>query len=315
MGMIALVTGAAGFIGSHLCEHLLSEGDEVRGVDAFTDYYARFYKERNLSPLIDHNRFRFVRGDLFDMSLAEHLEGVDVIYHLAGQPGVTASWGLAFDPYVQHNILATQRLLEACRRRPPGKIVFASSSSVYGDALSYPLMESAVPRPISPYGVTKLAAEQLCRAYQTAFSVPIAALRLFTVYGPRQRPDMAFSRLVNCALSGEVFQLRGDGEQVRDCTFVRDVVIAMRDAAVSDWVGIANVGGGSPASMNEVIAMVSSIAGPVSVQRGSSEPGDVRRTEADTQIAAEAFGYLPATRLHEGLEAMVESERSQRLPA
>lgn len=313
--MDVLVTGAAGFVGSHLCEYLLATDDEVCGVDSFTDYYARWRKEENVSALLNHERFTFVEGDLAEMPLAPLLDDVDVVYHVAGQPGVRTSWGTDFPTYVQRNVLATQRLLEACRMRPPGKLVFASSSSVYGDAVSYPVSEATCPHPISPYGVTKLAAEHLCEVYGTYFSVPTVSLRLFTVYGPRQRPDMAFSRLIACAVRGGTFELYGDGTQTRDCTFVGDVVTAMRDAAVSDWVGVANIGGGLQVSMNEAIEMVSSICGPVEVAKRPTSAGDVRHTEADTLVAASAFGYQPQTTLGEGLQAMVDWELSRAVAA
>jgi nucleoside-diphosphate-sugar epimerase len=309
--MTALVTGAAGFIGSHLCEHLLDAGDEVRAVDAFTEYYARSSKEENLSALLGRERFELVEGDLEVMPLLPLVEGVDVVYHLAGQPGVRSSWGGDFDVYVRRNVLATQRLLEVCRLAAPVKVVHASSSSVYGNALTHPTVESACPHPVSPYGVTKLAAEHLCEVYRDAFAIPTASLRLFTVYGPRQRPDMAFSRLVACALHGGVFELFGDGDQTRDTTFVGDVVAAMRDAARSDWVGVANVGGGQRVSMNDAIALVSSICGRVDVSRRPRSTGDVRHTGADTRLAEAAFGYRPRTTLCEGLAAMVEWERSR----
>jgi nucleoside-diphosphate-sugar epimerase len=313
--MKALVTGAAGFVGSHLCEHLLAAGDEVRGVDAFTEYYPRWQKEENISAALGRDGFTFVEGDLAEMPLAPLLDDVDVVYHLAGQPGVRSSWGLDFSSYVQRNILATQQLLEACRVRPPAKLIYASSSSVYGDAASYPVSESVCPRPVSPYGVTKLAAEHLCEVYRTNFSVPTASLRLFTVYGPRQRPDMAFARLIECAVGGGVFELWGDGEQTRDCTFVGDVAVAMRDAATSGWLGVANVGGGMQVSMNEVVRLTSWICGPVNVVRRSPSPGDVRHTGADTRVAASAFGYEPKTTLAEGLRAMVDWERSRAVAA
>jgi nucleoside-diphosphate-sugar epimerase len=311
----ALVTGAAGFIGSHLCERLLASGDEVRGVDAFTDYYERWRKEDNLSGLAEREGFSFIEGDLAEMPLEPLLEGADVVYHIAGQPGVRASWGSDFARYVHHNVFATQRLLEACRPRPPGKLVFASSSSIYGDAVSFPVSESACPHPVSPYGVTKLAAEHLCDVYRSNFSVPTVSLRLFTVYGPRQRPDMAFSRLVGCALAGGTFHLWGDGEQTRDCTFVGDVVKAMRDAALSDWIGVANIGGGLQVSMNEAIDLLSDICGPVEVVRKAASAGDVRHTSADTSVARSAFGYEPQTTLAEGLQAMVDWQRSQAVTA
>jgi nucleoside-diphosphate-sugar epimerase len=310
--MVTLVTGAAGFIGSHLCERLLGDGDEVRAVDAFIDHYPRALKEANVAPLLDDERFAFIEADLADVSLASLVDGADVVYHLAGQPGVRSSWGSDFVTYARHNVLVTQRLLEACREaQSPRKLVFASSSSVYGDAESYPTSELVRPQPISPYGVTKLAAEHLCEVYRANFGLPTAALRLFTVYGPRQRPDMAFSRLVHRAVRGGDFELYGDGEQIRDCTFVGDVVTAMRDAASSGWVGVANIGGGQQVSMNEAIARLSSICGPVSVLRRPPAPGDIRHTGADTRVAAAGFGYRPRTTLDEGLQAMVEWERAR----
>jgi nucleoside-diphosphate-sugar epimerase len=309
--MVALVTGAAGFIGSHLCERLLAEGDEVRAVDAFTDYYPRSRKEANIAPLLDEERFVLVEADLADASLAALIGGVDVVYHLAAQPGVRSSWGPDFATYIRNNVLVTQRLLEACRDQLTGKVVFASSSSVYGDAESYPTSELIRPQPVSPYGVTKLAAEQLCEVYRVNFGLPTASLRLFTVYGPRQRPDMAFSRLVHHAVHGGGFELYGDGEQTRDCTFVGDVVTALRDAATSDWVGVANIGGGQRVSMNEAIARLSNICGPVDVLRKPRAAGDLRHTGADTRVAAAGFGYQPRTTLDEGLEAMVEWERAR----
>lgn len=307
--MVALVTGAAGFIGSHLCERLLADGDEVRAVDAFTDYYPRERKLANIESPLDHERFRLIEGDLGELSLTPLIEGVDVLYHLAAQPGVRSSWGSDFETYVNRNVLVTQRLLEACRQRSPRKIVFTSSSSVYGDAESYPTSELVRPQPVSPYGVTKLAAEHLCEVYRLNFALPTASLRLFTVYGPRQRPDMAFARLVHRAVHGGSFELYGNGEQTRDCTFVDDVVTAMRDAARSDWVGVANIGGGQQVSMNEVIARLSNICGPVDVVRKPPAAGEVRNTGADTRAAAAGFGYRPRTTLDEGLEAMVEWER------
>jgi nucleoside-diphosphate-sugar epimerase len=305
------VTGAAGFIGCHLCEHLLANGDQVIGVDSFTDYYARGEKEHNLVQLRGRDGFTFIEGDLNDLALTALLDGVGFVFHLAGQPGVRASWGADFHRYVRHNVLATQRLLEACREHPLSKFVHASSSSVYGEAVSYPVSESVLPRPISPYGVTKLAAEHLCHTYRVGFSVPVVSLRLFSVYGPRQRPDMAFSRLVACAVRGETFELFGDGEQTRDWTFVHDVVSAMRRAAVSDWLGVANVGGGSRVSMNEVVEVLADLQGPVKAVHRPSSRGDVRHTGADIALAKRAFGYVPKTMLRDGLRAMVEWERAR----
>jgi len=309
--MIILVTGAAGFIGSHLSSALLADGHEVRGLDCFTPYYERERKEENVAPLVGRPGFVFIDADLADVPLGPHLDEVDVVYHLAGQPGVRPSWGVEFDAYVRHNIVATQRLLEACRARPLTKFVYASSSSVYGDAESYPTSESLRPRPVSPYGVTKLAAEHLCELYRSNLGIPTASLRLFTVYGPRQRPDMAFSRLVRAAVAGTPFELYGDGRQTRDFTFVDDVVQAMLEVARSGWCGVANIGGGARSAMNDVIAGVERLSGPVEVVRGPSQPGDVRHTAADLRVAAAAFGYAPRRTLAEGLEAMVEWERTR----
>ena len=226
--MIALVTGAAGSVGSHLCRFLLDQGDHVRGVDCFTDFYSRQVKERNVLPLLNVPRFDFQELDLNSCDLRALLEEVDVVYHLAAQPGVRPVLGEDLAHYVRHNIEATQRLLENLPDRPIKKLVFASSSSVYGNAESYPTPELIRPVPVSPYGVTKLAAEHLCELYRGNLGVPSISLRLFTVYGPRQRPDMAFLRLVTAALEGGSFELYGDGDQTRDFTFVGDVVQAIR---------------------------------------------------------------------------------------
>jgi nucleoside-diphosphate-sugar epimerase len=307
--MIALVTGAAGFIGSHLCESLLDDGDQVMAVDCFTGHYRRGCKERNLAPLRARPGFTFIEADLTEVAIAPLLRAVDCVYHIAGQPGVRTSWGPDFADYLRHNVTATQRLLEACRHRPVRKLVYSSSSSVYGDAKSLPTPESLRPQPISPYGVTKLTAEHLCEAYGRSFGVPVAALRLFTVYGPRQRPDMAFSRLVHAAVSGEPFEIYGDGRQTRDFTFVGDVVQALRDAAHSPWCGIANIGGGSRRSLNDAVEIVGELLGHVRILRRSDAAGDARDTAADISVAAAAFGYRPHTSLRDGLAAMVATER------
>ncbi|MBC2900033.1 NAD-dependent epimerase/dehydratase family protein [Streptomyces cupreus] len=310
--MRAVVTGAAGFIGSHLCEHLLSCGDDVTGVDAMTDYYDPERKRENLDSLLNRDRFTFRRVDLTVSPLEPVLAGADAVYHLAGQPGVRDSWGPEFALYVERNVLVTQRVLEAARATGPGRLVFASSSSVYGDAETYPTSEALLPRPVSPYGVTKLAAEHLCETYRTAFGVPTASLRLFSVYGPRQRPDMAFSRLITAALTQRPFPLYGDGEQSRDFTYVTDVVTAMRRAALSSWSGVANVGGGSEVTMNQVIALLRLSGASVRVVRMPRRPGDTRRTAADITLARQAFGYRPATDVRDGLAAMVEAARTGR---
>ena len=307
--MVALVTGAAGFIGSHLCEALVDGGDRVVAVDCFSGYYPRVDKEENLAPLHGRRGFDFVEADLTTVAIAPLLRGVDTVYHVAGQPGVRSSWGPQFVDYVRHNVTATQRLLEACREQPLAKVVFGSSSSVYGEAESFPTPESVPPRPISPYGVTKLAAEHLCEVYRRSVRVPVVTLRLFTVYGPRQRPDMAFSRLIRAAVSGEPFELYGDGRQTRDFTFVGDVVRAMRDAARSPCSGVANIGGGARTSLRAAIGIVEELCGDVPVLSRSTVAGDAGDTAADISLAEAAFGYRPRTQLRDGLAAMVASQR------
>jgi nucleoside-diphosphate-sugar epimerase len=310
LGVIVMVTGAAGFVGSHLCELLLDRGYGVRAIDRFTGYYPRPNKERNLLGLHGRDGFDLIEADLADGRLSHYLADVEVVYHLAGQPGVRPSWGREFDTYVHHNLVATQRLLESLKDRPLRKLVFASSSSVYGNAEAYPTSESVRPQPVSPYGVTKLAAEHLCELYRESFGLPSASLRLFTVYGPRQRPDMAFRRLIRAALTGEPFEVYGDGRQTRDFTFVGDVVRAMHDAAMSEWEGVANVGGGHQTSLNRVISLVEGWCGPVKRISRPVAPGDVRHTGADTRVARTGFGYDPRSTLEEGLDAMVQWERS-----
>lgn len=303
--MRAVVTGSAGFVGSHLSAHLLDQGDEVIGIDCLTDYYDPRRKRANLATIAGRAGFTQLLLDLTDADLPTLFEGADVVYHLAGQPGVRASWGEDFLPYVSRNVAATQRVLEAARTVPGLKVVYASSSSVYGAAETYPTHEETYPRPVSPYGVTKLAAEHLCEVYRTTSEVPTASLRLFTVYGPRQRPDMAFSRLIDAALAGHAFHLYGDGEQSRDFTFVGDVVTAMRQAAISSWTGVANIGGGSTTTMNVVVDILREIAGTIDLVRLPAERGDVRHTSADTTRARRGFGYAPRVSLREGLECMV----------
>jgi nucleoside-diphosphate-sugar epimerase len=309
--MIALVTGAAGFVGSHLCEYLIGAGDDVIGIDCLTDVYPRTLKQENLEALSGAAGFRFEEADINTRDLASLLSGVDVVYHLAAQPGVRPSWGKNFSHYVMNNICSTQRLLEALRNHRVHKFVYASSSSVYGNSESYPTSEVACPAPVSPYGVTKLAAEHLCELYRVNFEVPTVSLRLFTVYGPRQRPDMAFRRLIGASLNGSPFELYGDGTQTRDFTYAEDAVSAMRAAALSEWCGVANIGGGTRTSMDEVIAVMEELSGPIRVVRKSEQKGDVRHTGADITVASSQFGYNPRTMLRAGLEQMLRwaSER------
>jgi nucleoside-diphosphate-sugar epimerase len=293
-----------------LCEYLIAEGDHVLGIDSFTDYYDPARKESNLRAVRGAERFELLRGDLRDLPLADLLDGADVVYHLAGQPGVRPSWGREFETYVSRNVLATQALLEAARDVRLTKLVYASSSSVYGDAEAYPTAETLRPRPVSPYGVTKLAAEHLCELYRVGFGVPTVSLRLFTVYGPRQRPDMAFSRLVEAGLQGGVFELYGEGTQTRDFTYVADVVRGMWAAAHSEFTGVANIGGGARISMNQVLDIAVELGLRPVVRRGSAQRGDVRDTAADIRTAAVGFGYAPRVTVREGFAAMLADARS-----
>jgi UDP-glucuronate 4-epimerase len=224
--MKALVTGGAGFIGSHLSERLLEQGAQVRAIDAFTDFYPRPLKERNLHGLLGRSGYEFVEGDLRQADLGQLLDGVTHVFHLAAQAGVRRSWGTEFGVYTGLNIDATQVLLEACAQRPIERLVYASSSSVYGDDVEIPMVETALPQPVSPYGVTKLAAEQLCHLYYVNFGVPCVSLRYFTVYGPRQRPDMGFNRFFTAIREGRPLVQYGDGLQTRDFTYVADAARA-----------------------------------------------------------------------------------------
>ena len=301
--MKAVVTGAAGFIGSHLTQSLLQDGFEVVGVDAFLDYYPRPVKERNLASLLDHRAFRFVEGQVQDLDLPPILEGASHVYHLAAQAGVRASWGRDFSLYTDHNVLATQRLLEAALEAGRPRIVYASSSSVYGDTKTLPLREDSPCQPVSPYGVTKLAAEHLGRLYECNHGLPVTSLRYFTVYGPRQRPDMAFHRFLKAARDHEPIRVFGDGEQTRDFTFVTDIVQATRAAAVSGRPGAAyNVGGGQRVSLNAVLKTIEGITGrPFDVRREAPQKGDMRDTAADTEAARRDLGFSSTVRLAEGL--------------
>lgn len=312
--MRALVTGGAGFIGSHLTEALLDAGEQVRVVDCLTDYYAVSQKEANLDRLAPRAGVEIVRADLREAELHPLLDGVDVVYHLAGQPGVRLSWAEGFEAYDSCNILATQRLLEACRERPVQRVVFASSSSVYGEAPRYPTTEDDLPRPRSPYGVTKLAAEHLCTLYAATWGLPTVSLRYFTVYGPAQRPDMSFHRLCEAALGRGVFPLLGDGSQVRSFTYVDDVVEANRRAATADVEPgtVLNVAGGSSVALSEVIALVEELAGSeVPVDRKPAAPGDVYRTGGSIERIHELLGWEPKIELRDGLRAQLAWHRER----
>ena len=302
--MKVVVTGAAGFIGSHLTESLLSDGHEVTGVDAFTDYYARSAKEHNLEASHKHRGFRLVEGRLQDLDLRPVLDGVGQVFHLAAQAGVRASWGREFAHYTEHNVLATQRLLEAARAAGGPRVVYASSSSVYGDAPALPLREDARCEPVSPYGVSKLAAEHLGVLYHRNFGLPVVSLRYFTVYGPRQRPDMAFHRFLRAARDGEPIHVFGDGRQTRDFTFVSDIVAATRAAADSGRPGsVYNVGGGERVVLNDVLRQIEDVTGRrLTVVRDEVQKGDMRDTFADTTAARRDLGFRSTVSLAQGLE-------------
>ena len=303
--MRALVTGVAGFIGSTLAERLLRSGADVVGVDCFTDYYPRAQKERNLSGLMGLPGFRFLEVRLQDADLPTLLADRTHVFHLAAQAGVRKSWGRDFGIYTVNNIEATQVLLEACAGRPLERVVYASSSSVYGDDVSMPMREDALPRPVSPYGVTKLAAEQLCYLYHVNYGVPTVSLRYFTVYGPRQRPDMGFHKFLRAAHLGQPITRFGDGEQTRDFTFVDDAVAATIAAATRGTPGrVYNIGGGSRVSLNHVFDMLDRVTGRHAViLTDVAQKGDMRHTFADTRLAREELGFSPSIDLERGLAA------------
>jgi len=309
----SVVSGAAGFIGAHLAERLLHDGHDVAGVDCFTDHYERRAKEANLAGARESERFSLLEEDLCDADLGQLLDGADYVFHLAGQPGVRPSWGEQFDDYVRHNISATQRLLEAARHAGLQRFVFASSSSVYGDAEVLPVREDALPRPVSPYGVTKLAAEHLCGLYAQAYGVPAIALRLFTVYGPRQRPDMAIQRFLSAAARGEPLGLYGDGSQTRDFTYVSDVVEALVLAAErACGERVLNVCGGTSISMLDLLAAIEETTGTsLRVERGPAARGDARHTLGDNSRARAAIGFAPKVSLREGLSAQWARVKAQ----
>ncbi|HIE10897.1 MAG TPA: NAD-dependent epimerase/dehydratase family protein [Kiritimatiellae bacterium] len=309
--MKCIVTGAAGFIGSHLCEALVSQGHEVVGIDAFIPYYPRAVKESNLQEVRCRPRFAFVEGDLRTVDLDPLMDGVEVVFHLAAMPGLMRSWS-DLDLYSSCNILATQRLLEAARCHSVAHFIHASTSSVYGRNADGD--EASPLRPVSPYGVTKLAAEHLCLAYRENFGVPVTILRYFSVYGPRQRPDMGYHILIRSILEGRPFPLYGDGEQTRSNTFIRDCIAATllaarrRDVALGETF---NVGGGQVVSLNEVIALVEKLAGrKARIMRRPPRPGDQRHTRADIGKAHKLLGYEPTTPVTEGLRAQFEWQMS-----
>jgi UDP-glucuronate 4-epimerase len=313
--MRALVTGVAGFIGSHLAESLLAEGDAVLGVDCFTPYYAAADKERNLALARANANFEFVDADLRSVVIEPLLDGVDVVFHLAAQAGVRLSWSEGFADYVGHNVLATQRILEAVvAARPAARVVNASTSSVYGNQARYPTCEDDLPRPFSPYGVTKLAAEHLCGLYAENWGVSTVSLRYFTVFGPRQRPDMAIHRLCEAAIHGTVFPRYGDGSHIREFTNVADIVRGSVLAATRDIApgSCCNLAGGAEITVSALIDLVGEIAGaPVKIDQQSVVAGDAFRNGGSISRARELLGWTPAVSLRDGVTAQLAWHRSR----
>ncbi|CAB4736909.1 unannotated protein [freshwater metagenome] len=318
--MHILVTGCAGFIGSHTTERLLRDGHTVRGVDCFTDNYDPALKRASLRDATANPGFELIEADLVSADPHALLQGIDAVLHLAGQPGVRDSWASGFEIYVQRNITATQRLLEAAKSTNISRFAAASSSSVYGNAETYPTTELAVPQPVSPYGVTKLAAEHLCTLYAKNFGVPTVSLRYFTVYGPRQRPDMALRRMIDLSLAGKAFPLFGDGSVSRSFTYIDDVVEANLAALLSESPSgsVCNIANESTASMTELIALVGDALGqPVQLDQLPAAAGDAQRTGGSSALAAELLGWSPSTSLESGVLQMVtwcrdEAELAQR---
>jgi UDP-glucuronate 4-epimerase len=312
--MRALVTGAAGFVGSHLCEALVARGDEVLGVDCFTPYYERERKEANVAALRGVRAVELIDADLRTADIGAWLEDVDVVYHQAAQPGVRLSWSDGFGTYVEHNVLATQRLLEAARAQPnPPRVVYASSSSVYGNQPRYPTVETDLPAPHSPYGVTKLAAEHLCVLYAANYALSTVALRYFTVFGPRQRPDMSIHRLCESVLGRQVFPRYGDGSQVREFTFVSDIVAGNIAAGTLDVAPgtVMNLAGGGEITLNDLIALVGELAGcAVPIDDQPAMPGDSQRNGGATDRATALLGWTPRVALRDGIAAQLDWHRS-----
>ena len=312
-----IVTGCAGFIGSSLCDRLLADGQTVIGIDSFEDYYARSQKEANLAAARSSPRFTLVEANLLDLAAASaeggrtRLEdlfaGADCVYHLAAQAGVRASWGSSFEVYTRNNVLATQRVLEACVAAGIPKVIYASSSSVYGDQAVMPLVETMRPEPRSPYGVTKLAGEHLCGLYHANYGVDTTALRFFTVYGPRQRPDMAFNKFIRALLEDREIAIYGDGTQTRDFTYIDDIIEGLVRSRRAPAGVVMNLGGGHRVSLSETIATLGRIVGvEPKLRMQGAEKGDVRDTSADITRAAQLIGFQPATGLEAGLAREVD---------
>lgn len=301
--MRVLVTGVAGFIGSHLAERLVEEGHKVIGVDCFTDYYPRTIKESNIAKLRNNDSFVLHETDVSKADLVTLLKDIDIVFHEAAQAGVRASWGSNFGVYTENNVRATQCLLEAAKNSQLKKFIFASSSSVYGDAESYPTTENMKPMPISPYGVTKLAAEHLCYLYHKSYGIPVITLRYFTVYGPRQRPDMAFHKFIKAILNDKEIMVFGDGEQTRDFTYIDDIIESNISAMNTQANGeVINVGGGSRVSVNETIRIIEKVVDKKVITKNiERQKGDVIHTGADISKARRLLSYKPKFDLEKGI--------------
>lgn len=302
----SIVTGVAGFIGSHLAESLLKKGEFVIGIDEFNDYYNPQFKRQNITPLSKYSTFKLIENSIQAIDWQSLLVNIDTIYHQAAQAGVRASWGESFSQYSDRNLNATQIILEAAKESKSLKrLIYASSSSVYGNAETLPTPESICPQPVSPYGITKLAAEHLCLLYHQNFQIPVTALRYFSVYGPRQRPDMAFHKFFKAVMAGEAIPIYGDGQQTRDFTFVSDVVAAnLAAASTPEAIGeIFNIGGGSRVVLAEILETMEEIA-QIPIQKNYLEKarGDARNTGADISKARKILGYEPQVSMKEGLQ-------------
>ncbi len=302
--MRSLITGCAGFIGSHLTEKLLQEGHVVTGIDCFTDYYSRKIKENNIKNALEHENFTFIEEDIVNIS---EFPEVDYVFHQAAQAGVRGSWGKNFEIYIRNNILASQKLLEYYKDSSLKKFVYASSSSIYGNVDELPILEDTPKNPFSPYGVTKLAAENLCSLYYKNYGVPTVSLRYFTVYGPRQRPDMGIHKFIHAALNGNIIEIYGDGSQTRDFTYISDIVqanlLAMKNGAGGERL---NIGGGGRISVIELLQLIRNAVGKeIRVNHVESQKGDVQDTYADVTRARKMIGYAPTVGIEEGIKRHV----------
>lgn len=304
-----IVTGCAGFIGSNLSERLISLKHNVIGIDCFTPYYSRSIKQHNLKSLISSSKFHLIDKDIGKFTSRDIPDNIDIVFHLSAQPGVRLSWGTSFNEYIYNNIFVTQHLLEIFKKYSKlKKIIYASSSSIYGDALKLPVNESALPCPVSPYGVTKLAGENLCFTYYKNYGIPVVILRYFTVYGPGQRPDMAIHKFINAIFNNEEIIIYGSGEQTRDFTYVEDIVNANILAMEKKCDGeIVNIGGGTRIKIEGLLEILREVTGKkIKVKYTSTQKGDVKNTYADISKAKKILSYNPKVPIKEGIKAQIE---------